>query len=633
MTLAALLLAGALVDMKPGLLWQDPLNLLPSRVADVPTDSLRIGKNFMGEYFGAWSASAERMIFAVAPGHRTSTISPTTDLYFYGFEGGMLASASNRIVSTRRLSSPDVATAAFNVLRQFFSYSQNHLATTREETPESLPTFNWSAVPWSEISPTDWAEKVKPFCGARTNGVLKTEESDNAVLSEIFDLFVTTNGWASTPLRDAVEYTGGCTRPPSPDELLDSVLSQAFPSPPTPTAADIARQTFRIDRAKLTAIDYAAALADRNWAAIPGPHFDELDAYYEQTSAATATVQTTWTYKAETQEIEFDMSSVNWHSITSSTVVTNSLWGSSEANVWTSGSSSTNASWSLLFEGDIRVECAAIEGTLLGLDIPREPDPTNYVTVVTAYNVGGEISVELGPTWAYYANGDEEFDGVAYELQFLTPAKISLWAGAARGARLKFPVVVHDPYESGCPFAGQWEDGIIQSETVWNICSRWDETDESAKTYEYKISSGSEATSTNAEAILVRRAANSAIDEAVELAMRRTGGVDIRNIESYLGVASSVVDDAKARAAAVKSVGGPPSGMLQSVAVSYDPGASRVYVGGIAFKMDEDFSLIVIPGVVGDTYGAQSPMPAAKVGAAFRPYALQRLKFWNCRQK
>jgi len=681
--IAALFLA-VLVDFAPGFAWNDPGGLLPTRVSPVPVESLRIGRDLAGEFYGAFSAAAERNLYAndslmyfVRDNTRTNDC--------YSLEARPLA--SNRTIRTTRIADHSLFADSISCLRPAFIPSGFTSSRYLGSAEIWLPAFGWTSNLWGQVESNvlEWLFVSADFRAAAGDGILDFDE-DYSYASDMFDMFVNPKSYSDVEevLNPVSFYGFEDARPASPASLLDDWMSEIYGSVTTnpPAASMLTNETLRLDRKRLTALDYTCALVDRQWYRCDDPVFYQTDVSYSRSRVVDGRdAHASYSYSGGAFTVS---ASPNWYAETTNVVaITNEPYSVRAAVFATTGDQVTNAYFSASLTIPLVTTYEAVTNYLHAhLDakarqaasedgIPFEC-VTDYVLrdlwegQPTLDDVMNRRAATVGELQACYTNAwgkstlcyawsNPDIPVALTNVDFVCQARESRAARiAATWNAVPQPLSEYD--------AWRFDYGLWSRGWAWEFCSRFvcdpPAVDQDSWLWhldgismspgegdycENKLGSGVEYSGTNGYALAIVRAGNSAIDDAAEL-MRRRFGADVRDIESYIALPDGPLASAKSAAAS-------PGAMRAELDVSTMPEywwnladntiTIRTWVYNDYYS--EGRSVTVGPGaiielgrIVATTNGVAGYLPALPPGCAFGHRRLCwyfPLHFKNCDQR
>lgn len=256
MLAASMLIAAmSLTDLYPGLVWQDPGNLLPGVVEPVPSESLRINRAYMGEYYGIVSALTERYPYVIP--EDLSTLKTNNLMNVWPRQGRDYADeelSTNRVVSTRRMSDARILDSAFRCCRSLYESG----AELSAYQTNAMPTFGWTTNVYETARSLPWqgATQYPAGCSRADGALLEYDGLENSIFGQLMDSFWTTNSWYD--FDELVDVYTNKNYAPTPMEVLEREMSGM----PNASPWAITNATLRVDRGKLTALECAAALID-----------------------------------------------------------------------------------------------------------------------------------------------------------------------------------------------------------------------------------------------------------------------------------------------------------------------------------------------------------------------------------
>ena len=630
----------ALVNLDPGLIWVDKAGLLPARVDPVPVESLRLNRNFAGEYYGAFTAAAERYYYYYEPDILWNCFSSpnykTNNFYIYY---GPRARAEDRTITSLRFADPIVPDSVSALRNTYANYSSSRLNLP------TMPQFSWVSN-WTWVVENfdlgDWVLCHAGWSQAQADSIINPDggQLGYAMLREL----PSPGDTSSSDIEDAENFTGGWAnyRPSSAETKLNEWLATLYPANP-PTASLLTNNTLRLDRKQLTALDYASAMLDLKFE-LAYTECDLLDANYIRSRRAIASAsqdQLAYDFFGAGYEISF---SPQWAYSTNLVVSTNSTSSSRQlAEFSTSGDPSTNGNWSATMQIDLCVTFEELTNALC-TSIIRDfideyiDDPT--ISSIMVYFDGQSLvtPVDFTQRTHAYQTGtinvfafpkDRTSDTGVYLNLFETNAIASAIGEIGRAVRLRTSGAVLD-------YSPRWEDsfgfrmGIINRMTAYPLCGRWLENAQGVESaQEWQCPAGGDYYGTNGYNRLLQIQAIAAVEDAADKCAR-VAGHDIRDVAGYLSLPDSVL--AACMAEPFNSRLQPIAGIVQDM-IYWNVREDYIEIGNQYYYPGDLIRLGTIQATSGGTAGRMSELPEAH-GFAERKVLLKiPLSFLNCRQQ
>lgn len=650
------LLLASLVDLAPGLVWVDPSGVLPASVDPVPTESLRATRALAGEYYGAYSAAAERFYWGFASEivfncARDSGYPTNSFTYLGGFPRG---DPADRTISTLRISDPTLVEDARLMLNQGYGY----YSSSRLNLPD-VPTFAWTTN-WTGIVDLDlraWMLCAGGWSEATADPIVNPYGGNSAVpLYERFEQHGEYTG--SQDLESAASFTGtwATNRFATAESHLDAWLAELYPADP-PTAASLTNNTMRLDRKQLTALDYAAAMLDLCFD-FGYPEFDHCDCHYVRTRTAGAMADAdhfTYSYSSGGYALTWDPA---WQYQTNLVVATNYAGtGHGDAQYSTFGCAATNGTWDTVLTISLEATYEAITDyvrnvggmsyyinqyttapytnctvIIEGLTIPADFDYAQ-----TSHGIGASFVQVRGvkSTGAASSYGTHAPNGT------ITAAETNALAAAhgelRRSVQLITSAPAADPFMYAPKLQDSFEMGLITTMQAWPLCTRYiasiapDGTWGGIDHVEWQLPYYGEFAGTNGYTRMMMLESQLACDDAAEMCAR-IAGHDIRDIDGYLALPDSALEATKTAALAARPV---PTATVSTDSIEWNvtEGFIRCTSGHdvATYHPGDAIRLGGITATASGDAGSLSSLPEAHGFAERNIFLKIPLHFLNCR--
>lgn len=655
------LLLASLVDLAPGLVWVDPSGVLPASVDPVPTESLRATRALAGEHYGVFSAATERYLAGDSPKviqlllRDNNATNDFDEVYFSRIFPRL--EATNRTVRTTRIVEPSLVADARTALTLGIYSDESSTRFPAEGVPTFAWTTNWTEL--VEINMWGWMQCAPRWVSCAADPILNPEGGWEALF--LFEHFPEqgeyTGGWN---LDDIKNYEGYAEpyRCASPAATLDAWLAELYPADP-PTASLITNNTLRLDRKRLTAMDYACALYDLRYA-FSSLDFARAENLYTRSRSASAL--------ASAEHFSYSFSSggysVNWSPAwtyqTNLVVATNYVSeGYGEAELSTSGCTATNGHWS----AELNVDLVASYETITNV-FYSTAGVADFIAqyqadaTVTNISIGGNISVPAGFDFSQPAHGlnisiiglvrrssgpiDYNTFGSATIVATETNAQASAYGQISRFATLTHssPQSSYEDYDFENRFAPRCQLGIVSEFTAYPLCVRftreptppgWAAGD--ITHIEWQLPASGLYAGTNGYLRLKTLQAGLACDDAAAMCARDAGH-DIRDVDGYLALPDYALEATKTAAADSLSNLAPQARAVQgSIVWDFTENIIQHWVSAPEeiYHVGDDVPLGSITATASGDAGSLTSLPEAHGFAERNIFLKIPLHFLNCR--